>query len=531
MRLRKRMNVLAALATMLLIQACTGSPTTNEASSPTQGTGTEQGGTLIVAMTSSDLPTMDVVPSQGLEAYKFVGFQLYDGLVNFDPLAADEIVPGLAKSWEVDGKKWTFHLREGVKFHDGSPWNADAAVFNLDRLIKKDSPDYNANMSALNSRRTRSIDIYRKIDDLTLEIYTKEVDGFILYELPYILFASPEAVRKHGDAYEKNPSGTGPFKFVEYKERQYTVMASNKEYWKEPAKLDQLIVRPMQDPASRYAALRSGEIHLAEVPPPDAIPEIKQSGFQVVTKPYAHIWFYQPNMSIPPFHDVRVREAFALAIDKEGLCENLLNGACAAANGPFFQEQKWYPKDAKTFEYNPEKAKQLLAEAGYPDGVDLKIQMPSSGSGNMWPLPMAEYIQMNLAQVGFRVKFDVYDWSTISNTLRGEFPSGVHAIEMSRGMRVPSDFERNFITPPPGGSNNMGYNNEELSKLITEVKNTVDVSKQDELLLKAAKLIQDDVAYLPVVHDLNLRALSPKVKGFEPPSSWFADFRGVWVEK
>lgn len=529
---RARHRSRLALGALVLASAMTlGACATSSGPAETAAPSSESGGTLIIGGTFSDLPTMDIVPSQGLEGQRFIGFQLYDGLVRFDPLNADAIVPGLAESWEVDGTTWTFHLREGVTFHDGTEWNADAAIFNFDRMLDEDFEHYSPEMSSLNARRTRSIDTYSKIDDYTIEITTAAVDGFMIYELPYVSFASPAAIIEWGADYAKHPVGTGPFRFAELVERQHIVLEPNLEYWDEPAKLDQVVIRAMPEPAARYAGLRSGEISWAEVPPPDAVDEMTASGIQIVTGPYGHIWFYQPNMAIPPFDDQRVREAFLLAVDKVSLCEDLLNGACQPGNGPIVPVQKdWYPTDAKTYDYDPERARELLAEAGYPDGIDVKIQMPSGGSGNMWPLPMAEFIQMNLAEAGIKVDFEVLDWATISETLRGEFPEGVNAIEMSRGIRSPGEIERNFITPIPSGSNNMGYDSPELKALSEQMKVTQDIDEQNDLMRQAAKILHDETVYLVVVHDLNMRALAPGVHGFQPPSSWFIDLRSVWVE-
>ncbi|MDB5085968.1 MAG: ABC-type transporter, periplasmic subunit [Bacilli bacterium] len=519
----------AATVLSLLVVGCGNSASTPESK---QGSG----GTLIIGATFSNLPNMDVYPDQGYEGRRFVGNQLYDPLIIDNP-NTNSFDPGLASSWESkDMKVWTFHLRSGVKFQDGTAWNASSAVFNLDRILNKNFQYYYPQVAALLTARTKEITSYQAIDDMTLEITLKEQDSFFPSDVTQILFASPTAIQKYGnDDYQNHPVGTGPFAVAKVVPRQELDLVPNKDYWRGAPKLDQLILKPMSDPATRYAALLSSQINWAEVPPTETIPQIKQKGFQVVTKPYPHIWAIVPDMSKPPFNDKRVREAFVRAIDRKAMSDQLLNGASIPADGPMYPESNLYPKDAPAFDYNLDLAKQLLTAAGYPNGVTIAVNMPSSGSGNMWPLPMSEFIQQQEAKIGINITFRTYDWNQIITQYRAGFSgpmadaNGI-AYSLASGTLL-GDLETSFVLKEPQGSDIMGYDNPQLDQLVRQAKASTDPAGRDKLLAQGWGIVQSDIALLPVVHDLNLRVLSPKVQGLVTPATWFVDLTTVWVSK
>jgi peptide/nickel transport system substrate-binding protein len=165
------------------------------------------------------------------------------------------IKPALAESWESspDASTWTFHLRPGVKFHDGEPWNADAAVFGLDRLLNKDSPDFSAENASMISYYSQAIASYRKVDDMTLEIKTDGPYALLPQDLPFLVFPSPKAVKELGAGFAEKPVGTGPFSFVEMVPGERLVLARNESYWNGAPKLAKLILRPIPEATSRVA--------------------------------------------------------------------------------------------------------------------------------------------------------------------------------------------------------------------------------------------------------------------------------------
>lgn len=269
----------------------------------------QAGGTLRVAMTASDVPTTTGAPDNGFEGLRFLGYPVYEGLVLWDLSRADklaEIRPGLAERWEQDASdngKWIFHLRRGVKFHDGSDFNADAAIWNLDRYFKSDAPQFDPTGGALARGRDPWITGYRKIDDYTIEISNPHPLSYFPLALSYMLYSSPAQFKRTGSwaEFAKAPSGTGPFKITEFKPRISVTLSRNDDYWDKNRvpKLDKMVLFPMPEATTRLAALRSGQVDWIEVPPPDAVPSLKAAGFAIVTNSYPHVWPWVMNLQNP----------------------------------------------------------------------------------------------------------------------------------------------------------------------------------------------------------------------------------------
>ena len=301
-------------------------------------------GHLRIGMTANDVPLTWGQPDNGFEGYRTPGLMIYDSLVNFDLTSADKpsgLIPGLAESWEVskaDPTKWTFKLRRGVKFHDGSEFNADAVIFNIDRLFNDKAPQYSARMVSLTNFRLPAYKSVKKVDDYTIEFETKSTDAFWPYQICYVLFASPkqwEATGKDWAKFAENPSGTGPWKLTALKARELAELVPNKDHWDKSRvpKLDKVTLIPMPDPSARTAALLSGQVDWIEAPSPDAMNRIKSSGFEIVSNIYPHIWSWHLNrVEGSPWNDIRVRKAANLAIDRKGVVE-LLGGYGVEATG------------------------------------------------------------------------------------------------------------------------------------------------------------------------------------------------------
>ncbi|WP_168123037.1 ABC transporter substrate-binding protein [Paenibacillus sp. HB172176] len=496
--------------------------------------------TLIIGMSAANIPVPDTMPTEGYEGMRFVGFQIYDALVKWDLTQGEkpaELAPGLAESWEhseSDPNLWTFHLRQGVSFHDGTPFNADAVVFALDRIMKPDSEYYNAQMAGSTGSSLRYIAEYAKVDDYTLTMTTTEPYSFLLYDLASVLIASPEAIKSGGDTYTNHPVGTGPFKFVSQKLGQEMVMEKNEDYWGNVPQLGKIVLRPISDPSARLAALQSGEVNWVEIPPTESIELLKKDGYQVLTNPYPHIWPYVLNTSSGPWSNKLVRQAANYAIDREGMSNDLLSGAAIPSTQLMYERHVWYNDEAEPYSYDPEKAKQLLAEAGYPDGFSTTFMVPTSGSGNMWPIQMNEYVQKNLKAVGIDVKLESIEWQSLLTQYLQGFPTDkeLGAINISLPTIAPNTFTNFFSKAAqfPNGINIGGYSNPELDALLSKASASFDQAEQDQLLKEASAIIADDAPWLFVVHDLNLRALSPSIKGFVQPQSWFADLTTISIE-
>jgi peptide/nickel transport system substrate-binding protein len=496
---------------------------------------------LRIAMTAGDIPDWAGQPDQGFEGFRFVGYNLYDALVDWDLSRSDQeadIRPALATKWSPDPdnpKKWIIELREGVKFHDGCDWNADAAIWNFERLTQKASPAFSPLNFARARSRSNDIEHLEKIDDHRFAIYTNTVVSLFPYNLPYLLMMSPCAMAKAGNdyqAYAKAPAGTGPYKFDKMVPHERLELVKNADYWDKSRipKQDRVVLLPMPEASTRVAALLSGQVDWAEAPSPDAIDRLKSAGMTIFTNVYPHTWPYLLNFTRGPFMDLRVRQAANYAIDRDEMVE-MLNGVAVPSYGVFVPSQKDY---GHPFEYktDPAKATALLKAAGcYPCAITIAIS--TSGSGQMQPLPMNELVKEQLEKVGFKVTFDTLDWNTILTIyIQGavKYPQ-YDGVNFSSGATDPLNYLKTVMSiyKAPNGANWGGYSNSKVDELSQRIFNTFDVAERDKLVAEVHETTSADAVRVFIVSDLNPRALSPKLSGFVQARSWFQDITPVVV--
>ncbi|MGE4527529.1 MAG: ABC transporter substrate-binding protein [Rhodospirillaceae bacterium] len=504
---------------------------------------------LRIAMTAADIPLTTGQPDNGFEGYRFLGYTIYDALINWDLSSADKasgLTPGLATSWKVDDKdktKWIIHLRKGVKFHDGSAFNADSVVWNFEKLLNDKSPQFDPKQAANGRGRIPTVAKVTKIDDMTVQITTKMPDAWLPYNLSFIFFSSPAQWEKVGKSWEKfasAPSGTGPFKLVKMVPRERAELVRFDGYWdkKRVAKSEKIILLPIPEPNTRSAALMSGQVDWIENPAPDMLPQLKAAGMQITSNVYPHTWPYQFSwLPDSPWKDIRVRKAANLAVDREAL-KQLLGGMMVPAQGQVTADHPWFGHPHFKIKYDPAEAKRLMKEAGYTPEKPLpvKILISASGSGQMLPLPMNEFIQQSLAEVGFKVTFEVMEWQALfANWRKGvKDPNSRNAdgTNVSYAWQDPySAFYRFMHTKaqPPGGFNWGLFSNPEYDKMLDEARATFDADKQNALLAKIHEKMVDDATWLWVAHDVGPRAMTKKVKGFVQARSWFQDLTPVSV--
>ena len=389
--------------------------------------------TLRIAMTATDVPTTTGAPNNGFEGVRFLGYPIFEGLVLWDlsPTGKPAVLrPGVATAWEQlpnDKKTWIFHLRPGVKFHDGTPLNADAVIWNLDRFFNDKSPQFEAAGAGLIRARVPTMDTYRKVDDMTVAISTKAPASYFPYQAVYILFTAPSSFEKAGHDWGKvatlPAAGTGPFKIETVVSRTSVTLARNDDYWDaaHKAQVSKVLLLPIPEANTRLAALRSGQVDWIEVPPPDGIDSLKQAGFVVTTGSYPHVWpwFYGLGQG-SPFNDVRVRQGLNYCVDRDGLV-SLLSGTAEPAVGWLKPSDPNFGHPANLYKFDPAKGKALLAEAGFnaSNPLHFKVMISNSGSGQMVPLPMNEFLQESMAAAcGVKVEFDVVEWQVLLTAAR-----------------------------------------------------------------------------------------------------------------
>ncbi|MGJ5047150.1 ABC transporter substrate-binding protein [Bradyrhizobium oligotrophicum] len=519
---------------------------------------------LRIGMTAADIPRTLGQPDQGFEGNRFTGLTMYDALTMWDLSSADKpsvVIPGLATEWKVDDAdktKWTFKLRAGVTFHDGAPFNADAVVWNVEKVLKQDAPQFDPSQVGVTASRMPTLASARKIDDLTVELTTKEPDSFLPINLTNLFMASPTKWQKLYEsatgaddkaksqaawaAFAKDASGTGPWKMAKFTPRERLELVRNEAYWDKARipKSDKMILLPMPEANARTAALLSGQVDWVEAPAPDVLPEIKQRGFNLYANEQPHVWPWQfSRVEGSPWNDIRVRKAANLCVDREGLRDGLLAGLMVPATGTFEKGHPWRGNVTFEIKYDKAAAQKLMQEAGFGPNkkLEVKIQTSASGSGQMQPLPMNEYLQQALAECYFDVKLDVIEWNTLfTNWRRGaKDPSanGANATNVTYAAMDPFfalvRFLQSSMAPPV--SNNWGYiNNPRFDELVKKARQTFDPTERDKALAELHAASVDDAAFLYVAHDVGPRAMSPKVKGVVQPKSWFIDFSPISVE-
>ena len=511
---------------------------------------------LRVAMTAADIPRTLGQPDQGFEGNRFTGIPMYDALTHWDLSSADKpsvLIPGLATSWAVgasDKTKWTFKLRSGVKFHDGSPFNADAVVWNVQKVLDKDAVHFDASQVGVTASRMPTLRSARKIDDMTVELTTSEPDSFLPINLSNLFMVSPSHWQKKFDAaagatpadkskaawtaFAGDSSGTGPFKMARFVPRERLEVVANKDYWdpKRKPKVDRVVMLPMPEANARTAALLSGQVDWIEAPAPDAMAQIKQRGFNIYSNPQPHVWPWQLSF-LPgsPWLNKDVRHAANLCVDREGL-RTLLGGMMGIPKGTVPPGHPWWGNPKFDIRYDVKSAQDLMQKAGYSAAKPLKakIQISASGSGQMQPLPMNEFVQQSLKACYFDIEFDVIEWNTLFTNWRlgakDATARGAHAINVSFAAMDPFFAMVRFTSTKtfPPVSNNWGfYGNDEFDKLIADARNTFDDRGRDAALAKLHARIVEEAPFIWIAHDVGPRAMSAKVKGVVQPKSWFID--------
>jgi peptide/nickel transport system substrate-binding protein len=506
-------------------------------------------GTLRIAMTATDIPTTTGMPNNAFEGMRFLGYPIFEGLVLWDLTHADRLAslrPGLAESWKQapdDKKTWIFNLRRGVKFQDGTDFNADAVIWNLDRYFKSDSPQFEAAASGISRSRVPILASYKKIDNNTVALTTTQPASYFPSMVVYLLFTSPASFEKAGRDWGKvaalPAAGTGPFRISEVVPRQFVRLTRWDGYWDaaRKAKVDAVQLFPIPDANTRLSALRAGQVDWIEVPPPDGIPSLKAAGFAVSTNSYPHVWpwFFNMGATHSPFKDVRVRQALNYCIDRAALV-SMLNGTAEPSVGWLKSNDPAFGNPVNRYTYDPAKGKALLAQAGFSaqKPLSFKVMISNAGSGQMVPLPMNEVLQENLKQAcNVDVQFEVAEWNVLfafgrsapdNPALHGAMALNISSPSTDLGVMARYFAAANFS---PAGSNFEQWKDDKFeAALDTAAKATDDATAKASFRAAHERLV-DNPPWLYIVHDLNARALNKKVRGFVSAQSWFVDLTQV----
>ena len=480
---------------------------------------------------------------------------IFEGLVEYKSGSA-EIQPCLATSWvtSADGKNITFTLRQGVKFHDGTDFNADAVVFSFERQYNTSHPYNQYGEWAYWGYMFSDIEKVEKIDNYTVKIVLSRPNAAIMTSLAMftVSIISPTNATIWGADAFKHPCGTGPFKFVEWVKDDHITVEANKDYWRGAPKLDKVIYRVITDPSARLLAIQAGEIQGMEYPDPASLASIEaDSNLKLLTDPGMNVGYVamnngyryndtnhngmhdqdEPWVKTPgyfaPFTNRSVRQAVNYAINKTSIVENLYKGtAIVAKNGmpPFMLG--W--NDAIVdYPYDPDMARQLLTEAGYPNGFNTTLWvMPVSRPYMFDPGKIGEAIQSYLEDVNIHVTIYQIDWSTyLARTQAGEHPMCLLGWTGDNGD--PDNFMNvlygaNQCTLGTAG-NVAFYNNTEVQDLLSAALQTYDTAERAQDYKAAQVIIHEDAPFVYLAHANQNLVFTKNVQGFvlNPTARYF----------
>ena len=452
---------------------------------------------------------------------------VFDGLVRYKD-GTLEVEPALATDWTIsdDGTVYTFDLREGVTFHDGTPFNAEAVVFNFERMLNEDHPYHDTGPFPL-AFFFSAVESVEALDDTTVEFTLNAPYAPFLSNLAYPtgLIVSPASVEEHGEEVGRNPVGTGPFTFVEWRSNEAVVVEGNPDYWDGAPGLEAVVFRPITDANTRTAEMLAGGIDLMVEVPPVALSEFEGDGFTVHEQAGPHVWFLILNAKEGPFADKRVRQAANYAVNKEAIVNDVLEGTAEVAAGPTPPAFAWaHNPDLEPYPYNPDRARELLDEAGAED-AELTFYVTEGGSGMLDPVAMGTAIQADLEAVGFDVTIETYEWNTFLGEVNPGLEGKADMAEMAWMTNDPDTLPfltlRSEALPDQGGFNSGYYSNPEVDELLEAARVETDQEERARLYREMQEIVQEDAPWVFVANWKQNAVTNDRVDGFSLQPSFF----------
>lgn len=545
--MKKKISLMlaAALTAGLALTGCGGSKTSdttdntagaeNESTAEVKGVDVDTTGYLVAAL-NADIQTADVQKTS--KDYE-VPFNIFDRLVDVE-VGTDgnsKIVPSLAESWDIsdDGLEYTFHLRQGVKFHNGNDFTAEDVTYTFHRMLTVEGGvntefiDQIKGADELLAGETDTLEGVEVVDDYTIKVALKEPFAGFLASIssPGVSIYDSEATEAAGDQFGMDPAvtvGTGPFEFSSWSFNNQLVLTRNEDYWKGASGLPGVVIKIIPDTETQSMMFESGELDILDLDyAADSVDRFTETyPDQIVQGPRVGIVYFTMNFNKEPFQDVRVRKAVQMSIDRQAILDALYGGRGQVEQGIFPHGLIGFNPDQEEIKYDPEAAKALLAEAGYADGFDMEIAADSSASDTM---TMAlEIVSDQLAEVGIRAEIKNYDESTWLETRKsGELGSFMST--WSADYNDPDNFIYTFFgNEEKTRIRSINYPDTEVMERVAKARTIVN---EDERLAEykalEEKLIHEDAAWVPMFSRLHLFAVSKRVQGFVPLWSGLSD--------
>jgi peptide/nickel transport system substrate-binding protein len=444
-------------------------------------------------------------------------FHIFDGLVQFKNHDL-EVEPALATDWAVsdDGKTWTFNLREGVVFHDGTKFNADSVVQSFMRILDEDHEYYGMIQGGYSYLDYLMGDVIKEVVEVGEYEVKFELNQrfapFLTYLGYYSQFiVSPTALGEQGGDFIKNPVGTGPFKFESWQRGEYVRLTANEDYWGDKPEIDTLVFKVVPESSTRLMELQSGQVDVIKNIDPAQLDTInKNKDLELLSIAGANLFFISLNTTKEPFDNEKVRQAVNHAVDTERIVNFIYEGSGTRAINFLPPTIFSFDDTAGPYEYNPERAKALLEEAGYPDGFEMKLHtFQHARTYVSQPVQATELVAADLRKIGINVEIVTNEWAThadIMNNLK-------HDASLTGWFDIP--YPSNFLKTLALEGSRTGFNPEELQELALAAWATYDSDEQQKLYQELQHKLHQAAPIIPIAHNNYTAAIRSNVKGFE----------------
>jgi peptide/nickel transport system substrate-binding protein len=494
MKKATRLGLIAMLSAFLILAGCSGDP--SDAGGSTTATKT-----LSISL-NADPPKLDPAYSSAL-VDRMVFQSIFDKLVDLDKNG--DIVPMLAEKWEVsdDKKTYTFKLRQGVKFHDGTDFNAEAVKFNFERNMAKDSVRRN---------ELKAVDKVTVVDPYTVKVELKHPFAPFLTVLTDRagMMVSPEAVKKAGKDFLNKPVGTGPFIFKQRVKGSTITLEKNPNYWRKGLpKLDKVVYKIIPDENVALMNLKSGDVDITNRFPPKEIANVKNDPKITVIneESFGYLGFFL-NTSKPPFNQKELRQAVDLLIDREAIVNVALSGIATPGHSPFSSKHFAYGDSDKFEKPDVAKAKDLLEKAGKANGFSFTLKIGTTPLNQQ----VGQMIQNMLKPAGINVKLEKVEFGTL---LEQSDKGNMEATLLGWSGRPDPDQNIYDFFVTDGAQNDSRFSNPEVDKLLNAARAEMDEGKRKAMYDEVMKILHEEVPYIYLYHEHNVFGISKSVQGFE----------------
>jgi peptide/nickel transport system substrate-binding protein len=461
-----------------------------------------------------------------------------NGLIQKD--AKSNLVPDLAERWEnPDEKTYIFHLKKGITFHDGTELTAEDVKFTFESIIDPE-------MNSPKAGAYQQLDTIEVLDPYTVKFTLKDVFAPFLIEMAHPIMPKQATEAQRDRKFTESLVGTGPFKLVDWKHDEELVFEANPEYFEGAPKLEKIIFKVIPEEKTRFLELAYGKVDFVQnALDPQTITLIKNGenlpkkpkALQVIAEESVLIYYMGFNLEDPILSDVNVRQAISYAIDRQLIVDHLLEGQASLATGLLSPSNWAYEPDVKTYAYDPEKAKALLDEAGYPDpdgdGPESRFTIVYKTSTDPLRMLIGQVLQDQFKQVGIEIsEIQTFEWAKFyQDIIDGNFQ--IYTLRWV-GITEPDIFYSIFHSSmiPPNGRNRGRYVNAGIDELTERGRLAIDVEERKQAYSEIQKILAEDLPYVFLWYPHNIVVMDEKIRGFTLyPDGDFASFQEMWFEE